>query len=132
MKSTETIVKTISLLFIFSCFVVTLNASNEYSHYSDINSSIRKVLPNSNNNLKHTPLSTTDSFKRDYQIDSLMQNKDSKKIIKSNNFNEKSIEKPSKIEDKIINFEPVKTPCSNSQSDFIEKEWMNKHNFLIL
>ena len=128
MKCIKTIAISISLSLLFSCFVVSLYASNEYSHYSDTDFSISKHKVH----LKLAPLDYPDTFEQDYQIDSLMKNKDFKKITKPTNFNEESIEESSKVEDSMINFEHIKTPCSNSYSDFIEKTWMKKHSFMIL
>ena len=127
MKRIKPIAMSISLSFIFSCLFVSLHASNEYSHYLNSDSCTGKqkvqVKGTSNQNLKITPQEYTETFEQNYKIDSLMQN---------NDFNEEPIKDSSEIKDRMINCEPVKTPCSNNQSDFIEKEWMNKHNFLIL
>lgn len=128
MKRIKTIAISISLSLIFSCFVVGLYASNNYSHYSDIDFGISKHKVH----LKLAPLDYPETFEKDYQIDSLMKSNDFKKITKPTNFNEGYIEESSKVEDSMINSDHIKTPCSNSQSDFIEKTWMRKHSFMIL
>lgn len=136
MKRIKTIAISISLSLIFSSFVVGLYASNENSHFSETDSykGIQKsqLTDNKNQYLKLAPIDTPDTFEQDYQIDSLMKNNDFKKITKPTNFNEDSIDESYKAEDSMTNFEPIIRPCSNTQSNFIEKTWMKKHSFMIL
>jgi len=126
MKRIKTIAISISLSLIFSSLVIGLYAGNDYSPYSETDSyiGIQKVQLTGNKKqyLKLKPLDTPENFEQDYQIDSLMKNK---------KFNEESV-KSSEIEDSMIIFEPIITPCSNNQSNFIEKSWMKKHSFMIL
>jgi hypothetical protein len=136
MKRVKTFAISISLSLMFSCFTVGLYAGNNYSHLSDTDSytGIQKVQLTGNKiqDLKLALLVTPDSFEQDYQIDSLMENKDLKKITKPSDFNDESIEESFKAEDCMTNPKPNITPCSNTQSDFIEKTWMKKHSFMIL
>lgn len=128
MKCVKPITKSIFLLLLFTCFFVSLYGNNEFSNCLDSDSSKSKHKVH----LKIAPLEDVESFKQDYQIDSLMQNYKFKKVSKTSNFKEETIKESSIVEDWLIIFESEQKPCSDSKSDFIEKEWMNKHNFLIL
>lgn len=128
MKCIKLITKPVILSLIFTCFFISLSASNNYSTWLDSGSGKSKHKVH----LKIRPIEDTETIEQDYQIDSLMQNYELKKNSKTDNFKEESIEKPSIVEEWMIIFESEQKPCSGSNSDFIEKEWMNKHNFLIL
>jgi hypothetical protein len=98
----------ISLSLIFSCFVLVLNANNY------------------NPETKLASLEIPESFQEYQKLEEWMFNV---------NFYAIKIEQEYEIESWMLNndfWKIFKSNCSGIQSNFIEKEWMNKHCFFIL
>lgn len=112
MKSrVKTIIISLNLTVLFSCLIVGLYASNEYSHYLDSGISKYKTqVKHRKNTLKLASLQIPETIEENQELEDWMLNNNFWIIITSYSLDEEHIK----------------------ESNEIESKWLNNHNFYIL